>query len=382
MAQSLTEVTPKLLAQGLMALRTNCVMPRLVNRDYDNMAAQKGATIDVPIPSAVDVQSVTAGQNPASSTKTELNPTSVAIKLDNWYEASFYLSDKEIMDSISGIIPMQASEAISALADKVDKDILDQYENMENIVGVAGTTPFSGTSPSPAIALEAGQVLSEKKAPKNNRRIVIDPEAEANALGLKAFQYASYAGSVEGIRDGEINRKLGFDWHMDQNISKATKTGTASGQTVRLVNEAGAKTIRTKTSSAADVFVAGDFIEHVRGTAKYTYLVTKTQAVSGSGYLLTITPPLRVATVVNDAINIVEPVVNLAFHRDAIAFVTRPLEDEGNGLGNIIQSQVDPVSGLALRLEISREYKRTRFSYDVLYGVATVRPEFGVMVLG
>ena len=53
MANSLSAVMPKILARGLLALREQAVMPRLVNADYSNDAARKGDTIDVPLPSAV-----------------------------------------------------------------------------------------------------------------------------------------------------------------------------------------------------------------------------------------------------------------------------------------------------------------------------------------
>ena len=42
----------------------------------------------------------------------------------------------------------------------------------------------------------------------------------------------------------------------------------------------------------------------------------------------------------------------------------------------------DPVSGISLRLEVTRENKRTRFSYDCLYGGRVVRPELGVAAIG
>ncbi len=45
MANTLTNIVDKILARGLTTLREQAVMPRLVNIDYSNEAAQKGSTM-------------------------------------------------------------------------------------------------------------------------------------------------------------------------------------------------------------------------------------------------------------------------------------------------------------------------------------------------
>ena len=307
----LSKVVDKLLAQGLLALRGTCVMPRLVNSDYSNLAAQQGASIDVPIPSAIKAQAVTPG---ATSQDTgDISPVSATIKLDRWMEAPFYLTDKDLMEANRGVIPMQASEVVKAIANDVNATLLGLGRKFYGMVGTPGTTPFSTV----VDATNARKVLNRQLAPVNDRRIVLDPDAEAAALGLSGFADVSKSGDARPIIDGTIGRKYGFDWAMDQQVpSFEASVMTEGALTVNGANEAGAQ------------------------------------------------------------------VVSLAFHRDAIAFATRPLMDSANGLGNLTQSAVDPVSGLSLRLEVSREHKRTRFSYDILYGADVVRRELGCRIAG
>jgi hypothetical protein len=369
MANTLTSVTPQLLAQGLLALREESVMARLVNRDYDGMAAQKGATVDVPIPSAITAAAVTAA-NTAPSTA-DISPTSVAISLDQWYEAPFYLTDKELLEVSVGTLPMQASAAVKAIANNIDSYILGKYTGVYGYEGTAGTTPFASTT---AAATSTRKTLNNQLAPVGDRRLVVDPDAEAEALELRAFQDASFRGDIDGIVNGQIGRKLGFDWFMDQNVPTHTTTGTGTV----IVNDAstavGDTTITWDGGGTApalgDVFtVAGD---------TQTYVV-----VSSTSTVITMLPTLQSVAANNAALTFkATHVVNLGFHRDAFALAMRPLENAVDGLGNQISVATDPISGVSMRLEVSREHKRTRYSFDVLYGAKLVRAELACRMAG
>lgn len=374
MANTLTAVVDKLLAQGLLALRENAIMPLMVNRSYEVEAAQLGSSIDVPIPSAITTQNVAPGATPPATA--DVAPTSVSIPLDQWKEAPFYLTDKERLEVMNGTIPMQASEAIKSLANTVDSYILGLYTGVFGYHGVAGDTPFAnGTTD----ANQARKVLHNQLAPVDDRRFVMDADAEANASDLRAFQDISFSGSSQTILDGTIGRKLGFNWFMDQNIPTHT-AGTATGM---LVNDGGDRAVGDTDAivdGGSGTLVVGDVITFAGHSQTYTI----TAAVGDvSAATIAFSPGLKAIVLDDEAITRVDDhVVNLAFHRDAFAFATRPLESSAEGLGNAIQSAVDEVSGLTLRLEVSREHKRTRWSFDILYGGALVRPELATRVAG
>lgn len=396
MANLLTAVTPRLLAQGLLALRQQAIMAQLVNRQYQTLAGQKGSSIDVPIPSAIAAQAVAPANVPPSTA--DIAPNFVSIQLNQWIEAPFYLTDNDMLVALDGVIPMQASEAIKSLANNVDAFILALYKGVYGFYGTPGTTPFTAANQTqPTEAAQIRAILNKQLAPLDDRRIVVDPICEAAAINLRAFTSALDSGSTDAVLRGHLGTKLGLDWYMDQNVptqTAGTLTGTVTANGAQAIGGGGAGVAtadngRTCTVSiataAASSFAptAGDIITFAGDTQTYAVISGAGLGASVNGQFV-ISPALKVAKAGGEVVTLkASHVVNLAFHRDAFAFATRPLESGmANQLGSIVQSAVDPVSGLTLRLEITREHKRNRFSYDILYGAQLIRPELAARLAG
>lgn len=345
------------------------IMPRLVNNSYSDLAARKGDTIDVPISSSIQAVAVTpaaTAPDPGDTT-----PTSVPIAMDQWFEAAFELSDKDMLEAEDMIMPMQASEAIKALANNVDNYLLGLYTQFFGVAGDPSVVAFSdGTAKD---ATDMKKVLSNQLTPIDDRWAVTDANVEASAMNVRAFQDLSWNGSPQGIIDGELNRKMGFGWWMDQNIPTHT-AGTGSGYLVDGAFPVDSTSIDVDTGTGT--IVVGDILTFAGDPQ--TYVATSALAAPGS---VSISPALRAPLAGSEAVSITAShVVNLGFHRDAIAFASRPLR---RSKGGAVESAtaVDPISGLALRVEVTEEHKRQRFSYDILYGANVVRPEFGVRLL-
>ena len=383
MSNSFTEVTPKLLAQGLLALRENCVMPRLVNRSYDTLAAQKGAAINVPIPSAVATTDVSPSHTAPDASSSV--PTSAVIQLDKWKEAAFYLTDKEMLECMDGTIPMQASEAIKSLSNTVNSDIFALYKKVYSYGGTAGTTPF-GDGKTTDIN-QARKRLNQQLAPLGDRYFVYDPETEAAAATIAAFQSVYASNDTTAIQTGMIMNKIGFGWVMEQNVPTHTAGTITTGLKAKAATAQalGDTTIvcTTAASTGACALKEGDIITFAGSDQTYVLSADATQATAATDVTLNISPGLVKALAGGEDVAVKDShVVNMAFHRDFAAFATRPL-DATSVYGNMpVMSAVDPVSGLSLRLEITRENKQNRFSYDILYGCGVVRPQLATRVAG
>lgn len=387
MSNSLTNVTPQILAKAVSVLRQKAVMPRLINTDYSDEAKKKGSTIDIPIANESTVRDVVAGATFNTSNLTDISPTLKQISLNKWKEVAMVLTEKEEAELMMGYMPERAIEsAVAALAEQVNSDIFGLYTGVYGFAGAVGTTPFASNL---SEATAARKVLNNQKAPADMRRLVLDPDAEANALNLTQFTDASAAGDAGIIREAIIGRKLGFDWYMDQQVPTHVHgtLSNGSGHLAKINNASVAvgdescpmdETTLTGTVKIGDVFtVAGD---------SQTYVVTANATASGNAITVAFSPAAKVAWADNAVVTFkgaagASETVNLAFHRDAFALASRPLLVPDN-MGVVSEYFVDPVTGLVIRFTAQYLHKQMAYSFDILYGVSLIRPELACRLAG
>lgn len=378
MANSLTEILHKILARGLLALREQAIMPRLVNGDYSTEARQKGDTIDVPIPSLVSAYDITPSANQVAAA--DSSPTKVPIPLDQWKGAGFFLTDKEMVeiDRNEHFIPMQMSEAVRALANAVNIHIHSRYVGLYGNTGTAGLTPFGSTVTD---ATNLRKVLHQQLTPRTLRRGVLDFDAEANALALSPFSDAEKIGSSGVKIEGEIGRKYGIDWFADDHVVTHTagSMAGASGLVVGSAHAAGVSAIDMITGNDC-VALEGDIFTLAGDTQTY---VVKASAniVSTGNTSIGISPALKIDASDEAVTAVSTHVVNLGFHRDAFAFANRPLA-AATATNPNMASMSDPQTGITMRLELTRQYKQDRWELDILWGSQLIRAQLGARLLG
>ena len=191
--------------------------------------------------------------------------------------------------------------------------------------------------------------------------------------------------------EGEVGRKFGIDWFADDGVVTHT-AGTGSAYATAAAYDISVtpntKVIAVDTGSGT--ILAGDIITIAGDALPYSVAST----VGGSTVTsITLHQALRVD--IADSVLVTAPgdggagtvgdhEVNMAFHRDCLAYATRPLVSNtiDLSLGSQIMSMQDPQTGLVLRLEASRQHKQVVWEFDILWGVKCVRPDMGVRIAG
>jgi hypothetical protein len=387
MTNTLDNIIPKIVTRGMLSFREQAIMPRLVNADFSAEAARKGDKIDVMIPGEVTVEDVVPGANNTSVSDTETKVSSIELK--HWKKAAFHLSDKEIMqvDADSDFVPFHMNAAIAALAEEVNKSFYKEILRARHIISAPNKKLFTQAEAEKAAdyaginpVLEGRKILNSAKAPKSGRFGVLGFEEEANALSLSQFADVEKSGDTSIRLEGEIGRKYGIQWFGTDQIHTHTASGSDTFSPSAAITK-GDDDALIRNITPRPIF--GDLVMNVNDEIVATVEDVLEQKTSNS-YQVKFAYPFQKTFAGSSSLKIgPNSQNNLIFHRDAFAFATRPLTSatESLGLGNRIMSVTDPETGLSMRLEISRQYKRTVWEFDVLWGVKMVRPEFAIRVI-
>jgi len=381
-SNTLTELIPKILARTLLTLRNQAVMPNLVLRGMEQQAAAQYQTITIPLSSAQSVGNVT----PATSGPTSGNTTisSVSVTLNNWRNTYFGLNDQELtqIDAEKNFIPGQMRESAAVLADDVNAYIFGLYLGVYGYSGTAGTTPFQTNA---RAITTAKKLLNQQKCPTSERFAVLGNDAAEEVLNLSSFADASQTGENRVKIEGEMGRKYGFDFYEDNAVVTHTAGTDAGAATINseTVEPIGETTIKLKAVGGNLALLEGDIITIAGDTQ--TYVVDADVSItSGSTDDCDIVPGLKVATAGDEAITIkATHIVNLAFNRNAFAFVSMPTNTKiARQAGAIISSMQDPVTGIVLEAEIIRQYKQVVFDVSILYGASLIEPARACRIAG
>jgi P22 coat protein - gene protein 5 len=369
MPNDLQAFSYQMLAKGLQVLSPRLALVQKLNFVYDPIPQGVQAQIKIPFTKPGTVSNV--APSVTAPAPQDAMTDAIYIAPDRWKRAEFYVKDDELATVSDEWMMLQMRQKVVDLATFVNADVVDGcYRKFYRTAGTVGTPLFSASA---APSITAARILAEQLAPPEDRSIVLSPASYYDAVGLPQFQNM-YQSNQPGVQaEAEIPRRFGFDWLYDQQMAGHI-TGAAAGY-VTGVNAVGAATIAISGGSGA--WVEGDIVTIAGSSYAVRAGSTTTQ--------LNIIPALKTATAAGVAITkMASHSHDLAFQRQAVAFVTRPFSDADNyhnKLGKIVTSLTDPVSKLSLRLVISSQNNQTQFEFQTFYGFGVIRPEFGVRLV-
>ena len=405
MAQEL--ITSSMIAkEALMQLKNNLVFGNLVHREYKKEFVKVGDSVAIRRPVKF------LSTDGSTLVKQDVEEGSVNIVISGRKHVGWEFDTKTLTLDIEDFSERYIQPAAITLANSVDSDLAALYKAVWNHVGTPGSTPstFSDLG-------AAGKRLDQMAVPRAMRRGVFDPEAAWSlADGLKGvFVQDKARGAFEEAR---IGRYAALDTYGDQNIKThvvGVNTGTplvdgaAQNVTYQASKNTNTQLLVTKgwTNSITDILLEGDVftidgVYAVNPVSKdqlnfLQQFVVAADADSGATTgpsILTISPPIitsgpyqtvNAAPADNAPINVVGTGAgaypqSLAFHRNAFALVTIPL-DIPDGVSFAAKQQH---SNLAMRVikayDITSDAEVIRL--DIMYGVKAIYPDLAARVTG
>lgn len=202
-------------SEVLMFVKSNLVLLPLI-KHYDADVQSSGQTLEIP-----NVSTISANLK-AENTLVTLNyntETKTTITLNRHYESSFLVEDIAKIQSKSDLRADYTQAAAYAIAEKVDSDIATDMTTTWKAASQSYGAP--GTALNDTVILAVNRYLSENKAPRDGRKLVVHPKGEAELLAIDKyvrFDALGVGGDLNSIKTGKIGTIYGVEVFMSQNL--------------------------------------------------------------------------------------------------------------------------------------------------------------------
>jgi len=228
---------PEVWAQeSLMVLRDTLVMARLVHRDFENVVAQQGDTVNTRKP-AKGTARTWAGQAAFTDASEQihvenLHANNLAIVLDTIQYTAFLVQDKDAVTSMKNLREEFIIPYVDPIAQAVDDDIMTEMTAAASAgVGGAALTAYAhdtvglGADMNEDDIIKAREQLFTNQCPMDRSlSLVLSAQHEADCLALALFHQADQSGSTEALTNANLGRKFGFGIYATQNVPTALDT--------------------------------------------------------------------------------------------------------------------------------------------------------------
>ena len=347
-----TFLTPEVVAnEALMCLTGNLVMADLVHRDYADEFVSVGDTISIRKPAKFVAKNFTGITEPQ-----DLTEGSVSVKLDRFRDVTVAVTSKQMSLDIADFSAQVVQPAMQAIAQAIDQDLLAVATEKASRY-VPGTEEATDLSDIATLAKH----LDMAKAPVQNRSLVLHPEHKYRYALTENLSNVSYAGDNETLRDALLGKVYTLDTYMDQNAPDSASQLPGNVQSFKVTGGKGDSAV-TVSGLVGGTIEAGD------GFIYDGYLY---RFENGGDGLLAIDQPLMSDLNKTD-VTVVNAPHSLAFHRNAIALVSRNL---ALPMGNSNAAYAS-AGGLGVRVvyDYDASTKTDKISFDVIYGIKDLEP--------
>jgi hypothetical protein len=205
-------------SRALPALGPNFVMGPWVNRDYDDVLAQQGDTVNVPIAPNMTTNNLAEG-----GTVTNQNPSlgNVQVVLTSHQEATFSIPNITQALATPNLIDTYMQPAVLAIAEKVESDLL-------NIYPLFAANAAVGTANTPLTEAVIGtgetELFNSRMPDSLQKYAVVSGTAYDQLRQIPRFSEQRMVGNATAIYSGTIGTLKGVIFARSQKVVQVGTT--------------------------------------------------------------------------------------------------------------------------------------------------------------